>query len=202
MALNYALCDMANLWYMFPSQRQILGYFLAIHLALITCYISKELLKFHDDLSCIPRIMVAQIWLKMSFFWFLEVILTLNFFPDNKIYIHNFISILRHIRIDYQHIKSFSSVGSFSFWLSISSILVVFGQCCIYLRAIISIIRKDNRFLDGCFGKLKRLSISGMPFNFDSNVEFWPKNLTFLKKCSHSLWRHQNVSTRNFVSNL
>ena len=81
-------------------------------------------------------------------------------------------------------------------------VLVVFGEYCLSLRAIISIIKRDNRLLDGCFGMLKRLFICILSFIFNSNAKFWPKDwlkdLTFLKKFSHALWRHHYVTKRNF----
>ena len=65
------------------------------------------------------------------------------------------------------------------------------GQCCIYLRVIISIIKTDSRLLDGCFGKLKRLSIRVMQSILNSNAEFWPKN--WPDKNSFSLRRHHEI---------
>ena len=63
-------------------------------------------------------------------------------------------------------------------------------------------IKRDNRLLDGCFGKLKQLFISVMPSIFNSNAEFWPKNypknFKFLKKCSHALLRRHYITTLNF----
>ena len=65
------------------------------------------------------------------------------------------------------------------------TVSVVFGRYCLSLSAIISIIKRDNRLLDGCFGKLKQFSISAMSSIFNSSAKFWPKNepknLTFLK---------------------
>ena len=81
------------------------------------------------------------------------------------------------------------------------TVFVVFGQYCLSLSAIISIIKRDNRLLDGCSGKLKQLPNSIMSSIFKLNAEFWPKNspknLSFLKKCSHTLWRHHYVATQN-----
>ena len=82
------------------------------------------------------------------------------------------------------------------------TVFVVFGQYCLSLSAIISIIKRDKRLLDGCFGKLKRLSICIMSSIFNLNAKFWPKNwpknLSFLKKCFHTLWRHHDIPTRHF----
>ena len=43
------------------------------------------------------------------------------------------------------------------------TVFVVFGQYCLSLSAIISIIKRDNRLLHGCLRMLKRLSICTMP---------------------------------------
>ena len=75
---------------------------------------------------------------------------------------------------------------------------VVFGQYCSSLSAIISIIKRDNRLLHGCFGKLKQFSICINSSIFYLNAEFWPTNMSFLKKCFHSLWCHHDVTTLNF----
>ena len=74
---------------------------------------------------------------------------------------------------------------TFSLNSVLNAVLVFFGQYCVSLRAIISIITKDNRLLDGCFGKLKRFPISLMTSGFNLNAQFGPKNkpknFTFLK---------------------
>ena len=64
-AHNYALFYMHNSLFLFPPQGHILDYFLTVLPTLLTYHRSNELMKFHNDQSCIRKIMVAQIWLKM-----------------------------------------------------------------------------------------------------------------------------------------
>ena len=66
----------------------------------------------------------AELWYpkfgkKCRYSRFLEVITTLNFFLDYKFEKLDFKTILRHIRINYQHIWSFSSAENVLFGLSI-----------------------------------------------------------------------------------
>ena len=129
----------------------------------------------------------------MSNFLFLEVILTLKFAlttnSKNKIYKyltpHSAFALIINI------FRASEVEGTFRFDSLLNVVLVVFGEYCLSLRAIISIIKRDNRFLDECFRKLKQLPISIMSSIFNLNAEFWPKNspknLLFLKKCSHTL---------------
>ena len=51
-------------------------------------------------------------------------------------------------------------------------VLVVFGQHCLSLRAIMSIIDGGNRILHGSFGKLKRLSSTPSIFNSNGREIF------------------------------
>ena len=84
------------------------------------------------------------------------------------------------------------------------TVFAVFGQYCLSLSAIISIIKRYNRVSEGCFGKLKRLPISIKSSIFNLNAAFWPKNkpknFPFLKKCFHTLWRHH--STTKLISDV
>ena len=116
------------------------------------------------------RLKFSELWspkfgFQCKFFQFLEDVFTLNFCRDHKFETQDLKSILRHTRINYQH-HIWSSSG-----LSTERSFSSFGQYCLNLRAIISIINRDNRPLDGCFGKLKRLPIS-MSSIFDSNALF------------------------------
>ena len=110
---------------------------------------------------------------KCQFIRFLEVITALNFFLDYKFQMQNYKSILS--QINYEHIWSFSSAENVRFGLSTERSFDHFWSILLVFEAIFSIITKDNRLLDGCFGKLKRLPISNMTFIFNSNAQFWPK---------------------------
>ena len=130
----------------------------------------------------IIKLEFAELWLpksslKCPFLQFLEVILTLIFARttnfEYSIFCAHQCTLTSIIRI----FGASQVLGSFRFDSVFSPILVVFGQYCLSLRAIISIIKRDNRLLDGCFGKLKRLPISNISSIFKLNAEFWPKNL-------------------------
>ena len=71
-------------------------------------------------ISVFAELMVPQIWQKMSISPIVGSYHYLNFFlNDYKFEIQKLKSILRHIRINYQHIWSLSSAENVSFGLSI-----------------------------------------------------------------------------------
>ena len=113
MAIGTQLCPF---WYgtfmiFMPLQRHTLNYFLAILLKLITLYISSELTTFHNDQSCICRIIIAQIWLRMSVFPIFGSYPYFEFLP--------WLRISNTQLFKCQHIWSSASTEIVSFWLSI-----------------------------------------------------------------------------------
>ena len=154
------------------------------------------------DHLCICRIVVHKIWQKMSIIPIFGSYRDFEFFLDYKFEMQNFKTILRHICINYgasqvQRMFCLDSVSNVNF--------VVFGQYWLTLRVIISISKRDNRLFDIFFEKFKQLAISVVKTVFISNAHFcpknWPKNLTIMKKFSHTLWRHRYVISINFAVN-
>ena len=82
MAQNYDFDDMSNLGFSIPPQKLISNYFFLILLQMITYYKTNKRTKLYHDLIKILGIIAVQIWRKMLIFRILEVILTLNFYPD------------------------------------------------------------------------------------------------------------------------
>ena len=83
---NYDFDDMQNLGFSSLPQKLISNYSFLMLLPMIKSYKTHKCTKlyyyYEHDLIKILGIMAVQIWLKISIF--LEVILTLNFYPDHR----------------------------------------------------------------------------------------------------------------------
>ena len=81
-----------------------------------------------------------------------------------------------HIRINYKDFWNFSSAGNFWFWIhsdqNFCHFYVLKTEKRLSLSAIISIIEKDNRLLDGIFGKPKRLYVTNVSSDLSSDADF------------------------------
>ena len=119
--------------------------------------------------------MVTLIWLENSFFPIFGSYAYIEFLPWQRVFNIQFLICTS----TYEHQKYLELLkcrDHFFLTQYFPSILSFWAIYCLSLRAIISMIKRDNRLFDACDGKLKRLSICSMPFVFNSNAELWPKN--------------------------
>ena len=108
---------------------------------------SNQNLRSYGSLNLASNVHFYKFW-ELSLLWIFS--LTTNF--EYSIFCAHQCTLTSIMRI----FGASQVLGSFRFDSVFSPILVVFGQYCLSLRAIISIIKRDNWLLDGCFGKLKR----------------------------------------------
>ena len=103
MEFIYKFCCMPNLWFLEPLNGT--SHFFSLILLMLTVHdwISKRAKFYYDQLS-IRRIMRAQTCLKMSIFWFFELIPYVNLYPDYIFYKRKFLCSLLHVPIPLQDI--------------------------------------------------------------------------------------------------
>ena len=124
-------------------------------------------MEFHHDRRSIYRIMLVQFRLKITIVSFVNFFSRLQILDTHFYVAHFTFPFVMKIFGTFQRQNS-SGLSSNSITVS-----VVFGQYFLSLSASISMIKRDNRLLDGCFGKFKQLAMSSI---FNSNAELWPKN--------------------------
>ena len=100
--------------------------------------------------------------------------------------------------------RTFKTQTTFSFGKNSITVSVVFGWYCLSLRAIIWTITRDNRLLDGCFGKLKQLFIGSVTY-FDLKsqilaVQSAKKFYVFEKIYAHFMMSSFHHKTKFWVS--
>ena len=178
----YAFEEMWNLGFSSPPQKLISNHFFLILLPMIECY---NFIRPTNVLSYIMiKVKFAELWLPKSVvkcqflfglifgsYTYFEV----DFWKYYLLWIFALATNLKHAALKVSYAKFTLIINIFgasqvqrTFRLDsvLNVVSVVFGQYCPTSRVIISMMKRDNRLLDGCFGKLKRLPISIISYIF------------------------------------
>ena len=142
---------------------------------------------------------------------FLVAMPYVQFYIDHKFWIKKWVckyvaTSLRRISIHFENIRNFlESYNCYGFSSYLITVFVALGRYSSNFSSVISIIKRVNRLLDGSFETFKRYLIVAMSLIFSQMPnagQKLAKNLIFLEKCSHTLWRHYAITTLNFEVSL